>query len=157
MNEDFDTSTEPTLIFPPPPQLSSHVPAALRGDFEEAWRCFRAKAFIATAVMVRRVVEGACDECGFKKKSIYQAIEAMKEAGLLGSRLADCAHQLRILGNDGAHPTKLRISKKEAQAALIFIEALLDQVFVLDRLLGNFERQTESRKEWEEILPGRAG
>jgi len=58
---------KPGIYYPSPRRLSNAIPRALRDEFAEARKCFEAKAYGATLVMVRRTLEGTCADQGSTK------------------------------------------------------------------------------------------
>jgi hypothetical protein len=63
----------PGIVYPSERQLSWDVPEALRREFDEAQVCFNAKAYEATVVMVRRILEGTCKENGVQERTLFRA------------------------------------------------------------------------------------
>ncbi|MER5907310.1 DUF4145 domain-containing protein [Streptomyces mirabilis] len=77
-------------VYPPAgDQLSWSVPSKLRDECEEARRCFVAKAYTATAVMVRRVLEGLCLDQGATAKPLINALKQLAADGKLDGRLLE--------------------------------------------------------------------
>ena len=138
---------EPEIVFPAPRRLSRNIPRPLRRDWEEARTCFDAKAYTATAVMVRRTLEGTCKENGIGGKSLYKGLADLKDRGLIDGPLADWADALRVLGNQGAHYTVETVTREDAADALDFAEALLDHVYVFRKRFDDFmSRRDEARE-----------
>jgi Domain of unknown function (DUF4145) len=133
----FDDDT-PSIIYPAPRQLNWNVPIPLRREFEEAQICFAAKAYEATAVMVRRVLEGTCEDNGVQERVLARSLQKLKENGLIDSTIADWADALRLVGNEGAHYTGKQVSRMDAEDALAFAEALLDHIYVLRQRFEEF-------------------
>ena len=74
---------DPWRAYPPQDRhLSSEIPSVLREAHEEARKCFRAKAYVATVAMSGRVLEGACKLHGVTKRSLQENLREMKEQGL---------------------------------------------------------------------------
>lgn len=121
----------PEIYYPSKRRLSDSVPDALRDEFEEAQKCFEAKAYGATLVMVRRTLEGTCADQGATKKTLAQSLKELQEQGKIDGLLAQWADLLRVVGNKGAHFTGDKGSSQDAQDALDFTEALLDHLYVL--------------------------
>jgi hypothetical protein len=141
----FSDDDHPATVYPASPQISPSVPAPLRREWDEAQICFRAKAYSACAVMVRRTVEGTCAEQGVKERNLAKSLDTMAARGLIDGTLAEWANALRIVGNKGAHYTGERISRDDAEDALAFAEALLDHIYVLRRRFAEFQTRL-SRK-----------
>lgn len=139
LREDYGTGfedDEPAIVYPAPHRLSPRVPIALRREWEEARTCFDAKAYTASAVMVRRTLEGTCADQGVKKRSLAASLKELQSQGLIDHTLAEWADALRIAGNKGAHYTGTAVSREDAEDSLAFAEALLDHIYVLR---GRFE------------------
>jgi Domain of unknown function (DUF4145) len=134
----FD-DTNPTFLFPASPRLSVSVPDALRREWEEARKCFSAKAFSACVVMVRRTVEGTCADHGAKERTLEKSLRVLIDDGRIDKTLAEWAEALRILGNQGAHFTGDQVSPEDAADSLAFAEALLDHLYVLRKRFDEFK------------------
>ena len=134
----FDEDT-PWIVFPSPRQLSWEVPEPLRREFEEAQACFTAKAYEATVVMVRRVLEGTCKENDAQECTLVKSLDKLKAGGLIDTTLAQWADALRILGNEGAHYTGIQVPRDDAEDALAFAEALLDHIYGFGSALRNLQ------------------
>ena len=140
----------PEIVFPAQRHLSWEVPQALRREFEEAQACFKAKAFEATVVMVRRVLEGTCKENNVQERTLVKSLEKLKADGLVDVTLAEWADALRILGNEGAHYTGKQVPRDDAEDALAFAEALLDHIYVLRKRFEVFAARRASKKSGQE-------
>lgn len=136
--EDWD-SNPPSFVYPAKDSLSREVPQALRHEFEEARTCFKVKAFEATVVMVRRILEGTCKENGVQEHTLIQGLQMLEADGLVDATLAKWADALRILGNEGAHYTGQQVLRDYAEDALAFAEALLDHIYILRKRFEKFE------------------
>lgn len=122
--------------------LNVYVPAELRREHEEARACFRVRAYTATAVMVRRTLEGVCQEQGIaKKQPLAASLKQLRDDGKIEGRLLEWAEALRFLGNQGAHYTGTAVSREDASDALAFAEALLDYMYVLTAQYEKFQRR----------------
>lgn len=126
--------------------LSASIPESLRAEHYEARKCFDAKAFTATVVMVRRTLEGVCADKGARERNLAASLKVMHEEGLLDNRLYEWAQQLRIVGNEGAHFTGNQVPRQDAADALAFCEAFLDYLYVLTAKFEEF-RQRRATKE----------
>ncbi|MFD0330479.1 DUF4145 domain-containing protein [Streptacidiphilus monticola] len=136
---------EPVIVWPRQQRpLSYQIPAALRQEHEEARRCFSAKSFTATAVMVRRTLEGVCFEQGMARKPLFKMLEQMKNEEKIDGRLFEWAQALRVLGNEGAHFTGTSVSREDAADGLALAEALLDYIYVLSAQFTAFKTRRAS-------------
>ena len=108
IREDFGRGFQddkPGIVYPAKRKLSRDVPAPLRREFEEAQACFSAKAYEATVVMVRRILEGTCKENDVQERTLVKSLEKLQANGLIDNTIAEWANALRVLGNEGAHYT----------------------------------------------------
>ncbi|MGW3951338.1 DUF4145 domain-containing protein [Streptomyces sp. NPDC004752] len=136
---------DPLVVWPQQRRpLSYKVPAALRREHDEARQCFKSKAYTATAVMVRRTLEGVCldrgmSNAGGRPKPLFKMLEQMKDDGKIDGRLFEWAQELRVLGNQGAHFTGTVVSRQDAEDGLALAEALLDYLYVLSVQFAEFK------------------
>lgn len=137
---------EPSLIYPRSRQMSPEIPEGLRDELGEAQICYRNKAYKATAVMVRRTLEGTCKENGVKEKTLVASLQKLLDNGTIEQTLHDWANELRVVGNEGAHYTGNPVSREDAEDALAFAEALVDHVYVLKKRFAEFQARRLERK-----------
>lgn len=146
VREDFGggfAEDDPGTVYPTPQRLSRSVPTGLRQEWEEAQTCFRAKAYAACVVMVRRTLEGTCADQGVKGKGLARSLKKLAADGLVDETLATWADALRIVGNKGAHYTGEAVAREDAEDALAFAEALLDHIYVLRQRFAKFQARIE--------------
>ena len=149
IREDFGRGfqdDEPGIAYPAKRKLSRDVPDPLRREFEEAQTCFSAKAYEATVVMVRRILEGTCKENNVREKTLVRSLNKLKVDGLIDGTIAEWANALRVLGNEGAHYTGRRVSRDDSEDALAFAEALLDHIYVLRKRFAEFARRRADKR-----------
>ncbi|MEU1221677.1 DUF4145 domain-containing protein [Streptomyces microflavus] len=126
--------------------LNSAIPNSLIREMREAHSCFKAKAYTASAVMVRRTLEGMCAEQGTTpKKPLFQGLKELRDSGRIEGRLFDWAQALRVIGNQGAHFSTAAVTREDAEDALALAEALLDYVYVFTARYADFEQRQVSR------------
>lgn len=138
---------DPSRLFPSRErQLSTMIPEQLRQIHSEAQACFNAQAYTAAAVMAGRTLEATCALNGVKARNLHQALEKMKDAGLIDGRLWEWADTLRTVRNSAAHYDGDTVSKQDSADALAFNEALLDYLYVLTaRFNALKERRAKSK------------
>jgi hypothetical protein len=121
--------------------LNDAIPAPLRVEHQQARECFKAKAYTAAVVMVRRTLEGVCADHGIKEKTLARSLEEMTLRKLLDGQLVEWARELRALGNVGAHYTGKAVQARDASDAIDLAEALLDYVYVFSRRFQAFRER----------------
>ncbi|MDT0458554.1 DUF4145 domain-containing protein [Streptomyces sp. DSM 41527] len=141
---------EPLVVWPKQQRtLSTNVPEALRREHEEARQCFSSKAYTATAVMVRRTLEGVCLDQGMssggRPKPLFKMLEQMKDEGKIDGQLFEWAQELRVLGNQGAHFTFTSVSREDAADGLALAEALLDYLYVFSAQFTAFKARRAAK------------
>lgn len=132
-----------------PPQarrMSTAVPRALRADHEEARRCLQAKCYTAAAIMARRLVEGICDDQGYKSRDLYGSLRKMRDAGVIDGRLYEWADAGRQVGNEGAHASGVSVKRDDAEEVLNFVEGLLDYLYVFQARFQEFQERRDKEK-----------
>jgi Domain of unknown function (DUF4145) len=138
---------EMARVWPNPRRsLSTAVPKRLRAEHHESVKCFDAKAYTATVVMVGRTLEGVCAEHGVRERSLTLSLKRMHERNLIDERLLEWAEELRVLRNDGAHYTGSQVGREDASDALALCEALLDYMYVLTAKFNEFRDRRAARK-----------
>jgi hypothetical protein len=149
MREDYGggfEADEPVFVYPAPRKLSYSIPEPLRLEWEEARACFEAKAFTACIVIVRRTLEGTCQQQGVKKRTLADSLKELRNQGLIDGILGEWADALRVVGNEGAHFTGRALEREDAEDALAFAEALLDHLYVLRKRFAEFQGRLSARK-----------
>lgn len=132
----------PTRVFPPLIRhLGMSVPRTMRTAYSEAQICFRAKAFTASAIMCRKVLEGLCNEHGITERGLAASLKKLRENGIIESRLFEWAEELRTLGNEAAHGVNASISKQDANDIIEFTEALVEYVFTYRDKFEEFKKR----------------
>ena len=149
VREDYGRGFEedkPTFYYPAPRRLSNAIPRRLREAFDEARRCYEAKAYRATVAMVRGTLEGTCADQGSTKATLAQSLQELQMQGKIDGILAQWADLLRIVGNEGAHFSERSVTAEDAKDALDFAEALLDHLYVLRERFEIFKARQDKRQ-----------
>ncbi|MEU8592816.1 DUF4145 domain-containing protein [Streptomyces globisporus] len=156
VEEDFGDGWdgEPGVLWPEQQRpLSLQVPEDLRRTHSEARRCFSAKAYTATAVMVRRTLEAVCIDQGMVgdasglPKPLFNMLEELRDQGKIDGRLFEWAHELRALGNQGAHYSSTAVTREDAADGLALAEALLDYLYVLHAQFNAFKERRKAARD----------
>jgi hypothetical protein len=138
---------EPRRLFPPIELgVSPAIPSVLRSAYDETRACFRAKAYTATAIMCRKILEGIADQNKIKVKNLASALKEMKDKGIIESRLYEWADALRISGNEAAHGVNSKISPQDAKDILEFTHAILEYVFTFQEQFEQFRKRQSGSK-----------
>src|SRR5262245_37662197 len=140
VRQDEASEAAPVEVWPTSRRtLHEGIPRRIRDGVIEAQKCYEAGAFLATAVMVRRAIEGFCAENGVRNKTLHRALQDLVERDVIDRRLLEWADGLRILGNVGAHFTEDVVTKQDASDALELVEAMMDYVYVFSVKFQQFK------------------
>jgi hypothetical protein len=120
----FQKRLSPEL--PTPPALPESIPEAFRETFIEAYRA-QTVSPSASAILLRKIVEHVLMDHGFNEKDLKQSIEKALEKGGLSVGLANALHDLREVGNWGAHPKPLPLIVEESEVDALF--SAVEQAF----------------------------
>jgi len=88
-----------------PRPVDERIPEVIASDFKEALNCFSVNAYRAASVMARRAIQTICLEKGAPKgKKLSEQIDWLFDNRVITTDLQGWAHEVRFIGNDGAHP-----------------------------------------------------
>ncbi len=94
---------------PQPFPSDERIPDHIRSDLDEAKRCLTVQAMRACLTMSRRAIQAACMLKGAdEKKKLHEQIDQLAAKNLITNDLKEWADEVRYLGNDGAHPPRVR-------------------------------------------------
>ena len=100
VRQDEASEAVPVEVWPTSQRtLHEGIPRGVRDGVIEARKCFEAGAFLATAVMVRRAIEGFCIDQGVNRKTLHRALRELVQRNVIDARLLEWADGLRVLGN----------------------------------------------------------
>jgi hypothetical protein len=145
VRQDEASEAAPVEVWPTSQRtLHEGIPRGVRDGVTEARKCFEAGAFLATAVMVRRAIEGFCADQGVSHKTLHRALRELVQRNVIDARLLEWADGLRVLGNVGAHFTDQVVTRQDASDALDLIEAMLDYVYVFSAKFEQFKARRDA-------------
>ena len=113
-------------------RLSSAVPSTIRSSHEEAWRCFKAKAYTAAAIMCGKSLESMCRAHKVKE------LEQLRESGVIEDRLLEWGEAVQATRDQAAHDLSTAISRQDSEDLIQFTEAILEYVFTFADRFGRF-------------------
>ena len=127
--------------------VAEELPEAVGIDLKEASACLSVGANKAAVSMCRRALEGSMGEKGAAGSTLYEKIEDLKNKGILTEVLAETAHEIRFLGNYGAHPQDDaldQVDRAEADGLFEFVVTLFKYLYELPAQLA--KRKSERQK-----------
>lgn len=114
--------------------VAPEVPAPIAADFQEALRCAWVNAYRATVTMCRRALQASCVELKAKDAKLQDQIDELASKGVITESLKQMAHEVRLTGNDGAHPGKdglNDVSEPDSRDMIEFTREFFHHVFVV--------------------------
>jgi hypothetical protein len=128
------------------PISNKDIPKDIEIDRYEAWKCYINECFKASAIMARAVLQKSVRKLGANGNNLKSEIDDLKNKGIITKQLADFAHEVRITGNDMAHPEDMdEVNRKEIEESLDFMDGFLNTVFVLPLIAERRKKERESQ------------
>jgi Domain of unknown function (DUF4145) len=118
----------------PDDRVDAIVPPGIREDFGEALRCRWVEAYRAAVVMCRRAVQNSCVGLKADGARLIDQIDSLAAQGTITNALKEMAHEVRLTGNDGAHPDKdglSEVTQGDADDIIEFTREYLHHVYVM--------------------------
>ncbi len=133
----------------PDDAVDANIPVSIGADLSEALRCRWIKAYRAAVVMCRRAIQAACIDKGMADKKLESQIDEMAAKGLITEPLKHWAHEVRLGGNDGAHPDKdglKDVAEQDADELIQFAREFLHHVYVMPAALASRQASRAAMK-----------
>ena len=124
-------------VFPlgkPNDWVDVNVPKEIAADFSEALRCHFIKSYRASVVMCRRAIQSSSIELKAKGGRLIDQIDDLFSSGKITEALKDFAHEVRLTGNDGAHPDKdglADVGEQDSNDIIDFTREYLHHVYIM--------------------------
>lgn len=129
----------PSLAYPSVTEYGREVPLNIRITYEQAVKC-KSHSPIAFAVLIRKAVEGICDDRGIERRGNLQArLKRLAERGNIPPVLAKMTDVLRTLGNAAAHEGPHAVTVPMTWSIEEFFKAVVEYVYVAPARLAEFE------------------
>lgn len=132
-----------------------YVPEEVLKDYEEALKCLSISAHRASCSMFRRALQCALLKLGADEKlDLVKQIESLQD---LPKDIKDWSHQVRILGNWGAHPDKDGLKEVDGEVAAEvhdFIAKLLLYVFIMPQKVKLARERREQKSNSKKPVAG---
>ncbi len=138
---EYETVTsEPELLYPTTSRLPlSSLPQTVAKAYQNAVRSHEVGLYEPCVIMCRKCLEAVCHEHGVSKGNLKDKLTALKEKGVIDSKLHTWTDGLRLIANDAAHEFDFEIRPQDAKDALEFVEATISYIFLLAKKFQEFE------------------
>jgi len=117
-------------LYPPAKDLDKDIPDGINLIIEEANKVKQISS-LAYVILIRKVLEEVCKERGIREKNLEKKLEKLVESESLPTIFIEATSKLRLLGNIGAHASKIDITGDDATLIEEFILALVEHIYVL--------------------------
>lgn len=118
----------------PKDAVDKNVPREVAEDFREAQRCHFIESYKASVVMCRRAIQSSAIALQAKGGRLIDQIDDLFKTGKITEPLKDFAHEVRLTGNDGAHPDKDNLTgivESDSLDMIEFTQEYLHHVYVM--------------------------
>lgn len=135
----------------PNDRVDQAVSPGIAGDFREALRCQWIKAYKATVAMCRRAIQASALEKGAStRKKLIEQIDELADKGIITTFVKEMAHEIRLIGNVGAHPDEdglADVTEADAGDIVEFTREYFHHVYVMPAKLKARRKKEEPTAE----------
>jgi hypothetical protein len=121
------------------------IPEKVRVRFDAARKVKVAEPGLY-AVGIRRMLETVCNEEGAAGKELFEKLDDLARKDRIPGTLAEAAHQLRKLGNLGAHDAEVDVEADDVPVIADLAEALLEYLYRAPAQLAAVQAGLAKRK-----------
>jgi len=108
------------------------LPEDVESDRDEAWSCFYGDDVRAAVIMGRAAIQRAVRTLNAEGKGLKAEIADLFSKGVITRLLKEWADEVRIAGDEAAHPDMLgKLEREEAEASMEFMDAFLNHALAL--------------------------
>jgi len=108
--------------------LDEKIPKAIRLHYNEALRLSQL-SIDACVVEMRKALEAICRHQGVQGRNLAEGLNVLAAAGRLPPTLVDAAHQLRLVGNIGAHAKTIDLEQSDVRDVLDLARFIVDFLY----------------------------
>lgn len=129
--------------------VADEIPRNIANDYREALQCHWLQCHKATVTMCRRAIQAACIDLGAVGDKLVHQIDDLATRAAITGPLKEQAHEVRLGGNDGAHPGKDgldNVSPDDAQDMIDFTREFFHHVYVMPRRQEKRKKEREAKK-----------
>ncbi len=121
-------------------KFPEHWPADVGRNWLQAQKSIQTKSWDAAALMARSAIQLVVREQKAKGANLKAEIDDLAEKGVLPPVMKEWAHELRVLGNDNAHPAPgdEGTSPADANDVVEFLTFLLRMTYTLPHDIEQF-------------------
>ena len=117
------------------------IPAGILRIYSQSKSCFSNGLYEPSVIMARKCLEAVCRDLGATGRNLSDKVESLSNSNKIDKRLHSWATELRLIGNDAAHDLDVKITKRDAQDSLAFLNAMLLYIYTLEKKFSEFLRR----------------
>ncbi len=124
--------------------IDQSIPQEVAEDYIEGMKCLSVGAHKAAVTMFRRSLQTALLQKGALRGELRNQIDELAGRNTIPSDLKDLAHNIRVTGNDGAHPNLVDIRPEDAKEIKEFTDHFFDYVYVIPSRVAKMKSRNKS-------------
>jgi hypothetical protein len=131
------------------PRVDETVPAKVSQDYVSAVNCASIGEFKAAATMFRRCLQQIMLDKSAKGNTLNDQIKDLEARQIITADLKDWAHEIRLWGNEGAHPSDDgldELTSEEVEVIQDFLERLFDYIYIMPAKVASSRANRDTRR-----------
>ena len=126
---------------------SENWPPDVQRFWGQAHESLRIENWDAAAVMARSAVQVTMRDKGAVGKDLYNEIEDLAKKGDLPPLMKEWSHEVRVLGNDSAHPKRNapQATPEDARDVVQFLDSLLRYLYDFPKLISDYRQRRKAK------------
>lgn len=146
-----DKWSEPLTLFPNTPSLIllnyyDNIPDEIVRAYEDAKNSFKAKAYTASVIMCRKIIEGIAQLNDCKEDNLKKSIDKLHTKKIIDNKLKEWANELRLAGNDAAHDINISLKKFDVNDIIEFTKSFIEYIYLLETRFQRFKKRRSQLK-----------
>jgi hypothetical protein len=139
-----DPTDEPRRLYPTA-RDNRALPESIRDAYDRALKVKKIDPGFY-AVAIRRMLEAVCNDHAIPPGRLFKRLNTLAETQDIPAMLAEQAHELRNLGNLGAHDEDIDVAEADVPVIEDFAEAVLEYLYRAPAKLTALRATLDKRK-----------
>lgn len=140
------------VAFPYPKGVSDgkeYWPEVARSRWKQAHTSLNSESYDAAALMARAALQAITRDKGAVGRNLKEEIDDLASKGILSPTIKDWSHEVRELGNAGAHPEENETSAtaEDAEDIVKFLDFLLEYLYDLPKEISDYRNRRNPEAE----------
>ncbi len=126
------------------PQAPEHWPETVKRFWEQAHDSEKNENWDAATVMARSALQAALRNFQAQGSTLKDEILDLATKGILPKIMEEWSHEMRLLGNESAHPetNAASLNKNDVRDIIHFLDFLLEYLFDLPQKISEYRKRT---------------